>query len=369
MTTRRLTIITVAIVAVVVALNLLAGGLDRAVGGSQPTGPDGSSYAASAQGLAAYATLLTHFGHPIDRIRGPLDHASLDPRDTLVVLDPDVVTEDESAAMLEFVTAGGRLVIGGPSPYYLQRLRDTPPSWSPDSPTRFTQTAPELGDIGVVVTAGQGQFDDLHGRAPLVREGTHVLVTQEHVGDGLMIFVADASPFQNALLAQGGNSAMALDLAGPSDRPVAFAEGVHGYGAARGLDALPARWKWALLGLAVAVLLFVWSRARRLGPPDRPARELPPPRAEYVDALARTLERTPDRGAALEPVRQWARARVESRGGLRAGATDEEIDRVAEQLGCRDDERAALRAPATGDADVLALGRCVARMSGEGGQS
>ena len=62
-----------------------------------------------------------------------------------------------------------------------------------------------------------------------------------------------------------------------------FAEGVHGYGESRGIAAIPSRWKWALFALAAAALAFVWSRARRFGPPDRASRALPPARADGVE--------------------------------------------------------------------------------------
>ena len=61
---------------------------------------------------------------------------------------------------------------------------------------------------------------------------------------------------------------------------------MHGYGAARGLAGLPQRVQWALLGLLLAGLVALWSLGRRFGPPEDEERPLPPPRIEYVDALA-----------------------------------------------------------------------------------
>jgi hypothetical protein len=45
-------------------------------------------------------------------------------------------------------------------------------------------------------------------------------------------------------------------------------------------------------GLALAALVALWGLGRRLGPPEDAERPLPPPRAEFVDALAAALERT-----------------------------------------------------------------------------
>ena len=73
---RRVWIVIGAIVGVIVVLNLLATGLDRAVGGNEPSGVSGSSYTTGGDGLAAYASLLGRFGHPVTRSRGPIADAA-----------------------------------------------------------------------------------------------------------------------------------------------------------------------------------------------------------------------------------------------------------------------------------------------------
>jgi hypothetical protein len=111
-----------------------------------------------------------------------------------------------------------------------------------------------------------------------------------------VVVLANPSPLQNRGLADADNAKLALNLAGPAARPVAFLESVHGYAEATGLRALPASAKWALLGLLLSGVAFAWSRWRRLGPVERGEDdELPPPRAAYIDALAATLERAQGR--------------------------------------------------------------------------
>jgi hypothetical protein len=194
-----------------------------------------------------------------------------------------------------------------------------------------------------------------------VREGDSVLVSEADVGRGTMVFVADPSPFENSRIADADNAAVVVALAGDDGRPVFFAEGVHDYGASRGWRALPTSWKLALFGILLAALAFVWSRARRLGPPDRTARELAPPRAEYVDALAATLERTRDPGVALGTVQRHVREQVAARSGLRPDATDEDVDRAAAALGYSEAERHALLVPPATADDVVRLGRLATR--------
>jgi hypothetical protein len=197
----------------------------------------------------------------------------------------------------------------------------------------------------------------------VARDGGTTLATAERVGSGDVFFLADVSPLENGHLARADNAAFALGLVGDARRPVVFVEGVHGYGETRGLGALPDAWKVALAMLAFAAVVFAWSRGRRFGPPDRTARDLPPARAEYVRALAVTLERTHDPEHALAPMQQWARDRIARVSHLPPDAGAEQLDRAAIALGCSEAERGAIWHPAADDDAALALGRLVSRLS------
>src|SRR6185295_13823413 len=99
------------------------------------------------------------------------------------------------------VVNGGRLVIGGPYPYYFRALRDASPRWQPSGPTQWGQVGPSLAPIAQIVSAGRGHFSDIGATDVLVGDAHDALVTQSRVGKGTVVFVADASPFQNHLLA------------------------------------------------------------------------------------------------------------------------------------------------------------------------
>jgi hypothetical protein len=122
--------------------------------------------------------------------------------------------------------------------------------------------------------------------------------------------LADTSPLTNELLGTDDDAALGLALAGPAGRPVVFAESVHGYGRANGLSALPTGWRVALAGLLAAAIVLMLARGRRLGPPERADRLLPPARREHVDAVAATLRRTRKPDEAAEPLREALRARL-----------------------------------------------------------
>jgi hypothetical protein len=283
-----------------------------------------------------------------------------------MVLDPDVVTDNDAGVALQFVVNGGRLVIGGDDPNrYLSLLRDRPPHWTvvpPNEPGPYTDVQPPFTDVRAVTTNEAGSFDRPGTSSPVVGTASNALVTRERVGRGEMLFVADVSPLTNDLLATTDNAAFGLALAGADGQPVVFDEGVHGYGQSRGIAAIPTRWKLTLAGLALAGLVLVWARGRRLGPPEDTERALAPPRREYVDALAATLERTQDREKAIVPVRAAVHRHVARRAGLANDASYEEFARAAALVGLEEQEVRVVVHGAANDDDVVTAGRALARL-------
>jgi hypothetical protein len=176
--------------------------------------------------------------------------------------------------------------------------------------------------------------------------------------------VADASILSNAFLDRADNAAFAVAAAGPTDRPVVFAEYGHGYGHRRGVRALPAAWRRLLLVAALAVAVAMWARGKRLGPPDRDDTVRPPPRVAYVEALAATLVRTGNREEGVRPVRDEARALVLARAGLPPDAGDDEFRRAAAAVGLSPATVQALLQPVRNDDDVVAVGQARASLEG-----
>jgi hypothetical protein len=213
-----------------------------------PQGPAGSSYATSVNGAAAWASLLSRDGHPVSRLRTGLGTARLRRNDTLVVVQARTLGGARAAVRLRhFVASGGRLVLAGVS------------------------GAASRGVLGTTASAGRGR------------------VRLRRLGRGRIAVLRDARAVENSGLAQGGNALLALRLAGSHGRPVLFAEALHGYTAATGLAAFPARWWATIAGLALAAGAWALARGRRLGPPEATAPAPIPPRAAYVDAMARAI--------------------------------------------------------------------------------
>lgn len=284
----RLRRIVLAVGAVVATLAVLAF-VDRLV--PSPSGPPSSSYATERRGLAAWAELLRRQGHPVRRVRGGPEE--LRREETAVVLDPRDLLAADARRLAGLVRSGGRLIAGGEAPEAWLRFLAPDLEWAPD------------GDEVIrgrlrVVTAQGGHWRTLGRARSVVGDRRRSLVASQELGRGRLVLVADSSPLQNQLLAQADDAVLAVELAGPRGRPVAFLESVHGYGKASGLAALPTGWRWGLGLLALAALTWVLSQARRLGPPDVAVRELPPPRAAYVEAIALAMLRA-DRTVGQNP--------------------------------------------------------------------
>jgi hypothetical protein len=344
---------------------LAVSALQSVTGGSGPSGPPSSSYATTPEGLAAYADLLVHAGHPVTRLRDRI--ADVDPASTLVVADAPV-DKEETAALARFSAAGGRLVLaGGAGASAAGDVLSSRVGWEPVSSTTARAVLPttvgvgDLRGLGAVRTAGEGGFTDTGPALPVVAAGDRPVVAVASVGTGTVLLVSDPSPLQNRLLGTAGNAGLALQLAGDAGRPVIFSEAGHGYGRRSGVGALPRQWRWALLLGLLATLVWMWSRARRLGPPDADPDEPLPPRRAYVDALAATLLRTGDPAGAIEPVQTAARRRIGERAGLDPGA-DDEVRRAALQLGLSEHDADAIISPVRSHDDAIRAARALAKL-------
>ncbi|HEV8625665.1 MAG TPA: DUF4350 domain-containing protein [Acidimicrobiia bacterium] len=341
-------------------------------GGGQGGGSPSSSYSYRPDGASAWAELLNRFGRPVERLRGDLVPAVLDPAATVVVLDAPGLTDNETEALGGFVRQGGHLVAGGAgADTLLEAVVDEPPLLAEEGARNAspvgTPPAPEVEGVRTVRAGRLGSWEVAGGLRPILAGDLgRVIAVAGDSGSGRVVALADPSPVQNGFLAVEDNAAFALGLVGDPDRRVLFAEGAHGYGESEGLAALPRRWRLVLAGLGLAAGIWLYARSRRFGPPEDEARPLPPPRWAYVDAVAGTLARTRRPQEAAEPVRRRARELIARRAALPPDAGPDDLYQAAIRLGVPADEAAAaLGSPGpTEEATVLAAGRALARLTG-----
>jgi hypothetical protein len=303
--------------------------------GAGPQGPASSTYATSSPGLAAAAELLQRNAHRVTPLRRPLASAAVDPRATLLVLDPDALLRADGRRLLAFVRSGGRLVLGGVTPSsWLPAVMPNAPAWTDVAPRSYTAAGPLAALGGPVITAGAGAWTESGGLQVAIGApggGLPALALYQRLGRGELFLLADASPLQNRLLARGADAQLALFLAGPG-RPVFAAESVHGYGVSRGLGAVPGRWWLTLGGLAAAGLVWVLARGRRLGPPDVAPQRPAPARREYVEAMALLLRRSKREAEVAELLRARARHELRRRGATRTVSEDGGLLTAATEL-------------------------------------
>ena len=356
--------VVVAVAAAILGLNLLTAGVTVISGGSGPGGPTSSSYATGRDGLAAYAELLARHDHPVQQLRVSLDRVDLHPGTTLVIADPTGMTEAEGGALAAFVTAGGRLLVAGSGAEpVLAGIPDGGPEWGGgrvDSAGPLVPVA-EVAGVARVEASGAGSWRRAGGTLPVLGGPDGVLATVASVGAGRVVALADASPLQNRLLARADNAAFGLAAVGEG-RPVAFAEAHHGYERGTGLGAVPLRWRWALAGGFLAAIVWMWSRGRRLGPPDDVELVAPPARRDYVEAMAGALAKTRQPEVAVAPLQDRARRRLAARTGLPADAGEAELRQAAAHLALPPADVDALFRPCRTDDDIVAVGRAMAEL-------
>lgn len=349
---------TLGLLAIITGLNLVVVVIDALA--PTPGGRPSSSLATAPRGLAAWAELARDAGREVRALRRDPSRGGLPAGGTVVVLDAPGLPEEDLDALREFAEDGGHVVAGGRRGDLLAQglLDGDTPRWRRSGRKEPKALLPVAQTRGVtdVRTAGEGAWSEAAGALPVVGTRDDSLLLVARTGRGRVSLLADSSPLQNRLLGEADNAALALALAGTQE-PLAFLETPHGYGEARGLRALPQEVQWALVLLIAAALLFMAARGRRMGPPERLERPLPPPRAAYVESLANVLSRKPDVEALGERARMAALAR------LRADAPEAAVA-AALAAGVPEKEAAALARPVEGADAALAAGRALARLEG-----
>ena len=358
------------------SLNLLARGLDRAVGGNEPSGRRGSSYATQRRRASPRTRRCSRdYGHPVRRTaRRSSRRPPLDPGSTLFVTRTATRPRPRTTTTALLAVRGARRpardrrpadsvlpaptsatdppVVGGVR--RLPRLRRDRPAARhrpdrsrPPATARGRDPAPVASDGDRGAWRGAARPHERVGRRRDLLPRRRVAARERRT-----------SPTPTTPRSASRSPATPA-------RPVVFAEGVHGYGETRGLGAIPTRWKVALVrsrrrGARVRVVARPPLRTARPTGARRCRRRAPSTCARWRV----TLERTHDPAAALAPLGAAVRATaIAQRAGL-PRRRDRRSDRPR-----RDHARAAPTTrsrrcwhPPTDDDAVLALGRVVARV-------
>jgi hypothetical protein len=361
---------------IIAAVVVVAGALVRITSdlteGSSPVGPASSSFSPTSEGLAAYAELLSRYNHPVSQLMSPITAGSVAQGSTLVVAAPDSWTKSETQGVVSVIQSGGRVIVMGRPPAGLLESMfpyGNAPGWSQVALTTSTSTGTSQLVYGVrtVASSGPGSWATVGITTPLLVSGGVSLALFAQVGSGSVILLGSPAPLQDRLIGEADNAAFALDISGGVGAPVVFDEYDHGYGhSGGGYGGLPDYWKAAFVVALIAVLVWMWSASRRLGPPEDQERSLPPARVRYVDAMA-TLLSTAEPGelpSVAFPLQARARTELCKVAGVSVQSTDEVVAQAARSAGIDESLiRAALVAPASTD-EMVNAGRAVAELAG-----
>lgn len=383
-------LIAVIAVTVILLINLLMWGLGPDVVADDALG--GSSFSNSPTGMRGLALMYEQFGYEIAQRRSTFeDMSDLDPeRDVIFIACTFEKFENVEIENLKgWVQSGGRIVMIEPvrgdvsralvpgseyaHAYYVDIDRDdtclipiteeTPDIDYWGSPTMIS---PLLDDVTAVAAPGSLIFTRPGVGAPAMefRNGFAVMLVS-HSGQGEVV-VLSSNLFINASLASRDNAQLALNLASGSKR-VVFDEYHLGYRQSGGsILAMPVQWRWALLGLVLAILAYAWAKAPRRSAPAEEPPVLPRTRGEFIDALALSLERAGGSQTAVRILQDDLRTRMRRRLFMGGWITDQQI--VAASLGLGLDPAAvasALRPIPAEDQALLERAREITRLRRE----
>ncbi|MEU4835288.1 DUF4350 domain-containing protein [Streptosporangium sp. NPDC023615] len=323
-----------------VTVMMVAGALAAVLlGGQGQTGRPLDPADTSLSGGKGLARLVQARGVRVARVTSVAEAASLSDRagpagSTLLVSSGFPLTADEAERL---ATTPSDLLLAG----VRSRLRLLAPGVGPDGEARARSREPAC-DLPAAARAGSAHLGGVTltlptgavGCYPSARKPTLVSLT---AGNRTVTVTGDDDFMTNLRLAEDGNAALAMNLAGA--RPTLIwlttpESGPRAAGAPGFYDLVPDGVKWAVAQVLVAVLLLALWRGRRLGPVVAERLPVVVRAAETVEGRARLYRARRARDRAAAALRAGFVDRVTPRLGLPYGAgADAVVNAIAERTG------------------------------------
>ena len=240
---------------------------------------------------------------------------------TTALLLVDQMDDATRSAVAEWVNAGGTLVIADPQSPLTKPLRVAGSIGLLGGITPELHRncdLPALRDARTIKPSGGVVFRKSGTGVGCFTAGNDPFLVAVDRGRGTVVALGGASPFLNARLGQADNAALAVDLlAPPAVKRVAVLLPPRSGGGRTGLLGLiPRRVKLALWQLAIAFLVVVAWRARRLGRPVVESQPVAIPGSELVGAVGQLMQRARGRAQAAGLLRADVRRQLGERLGL-----------------------------------------------------
>ena len=283
-------------------------------------------------GAKALVVLLRELGAGVQVTDGAPESSA-----TTAVLLGDSLSEERRTAVVEWVRAGGTLLVADPSselaPPFARRqgVFSFDPEDDVDPSDCDEPALRSVRDLGEEVAALQRP----QGATGCLRQGDGYLVVVRPEGDGTVVSVGGAAPFVNRNLDEGDGAVLAATVLAPApdDAVVAFLDrGGVGGGDRSLLDLVDRRVKDGLWQLAIAFGVLVLWRARRFGRPVLEPQPVELAGNELVVAVGNLMQRARRRDQAAEMLRGDLRRTLAERLGL---PTDASVDAVAAAVTAR----------------------------------
>ncbi|MEV4242301.1 DUF4350 domain-containing protein [Streptosporangium canum] len=343
------------LVALIVVAGAVIGVLLGGSGGGRPLDPADTS----PSGGRALAQLLRAHGVQVTRVTSVAEAEAAGSGDrTLLLSDTSFLSEEEAGRLGAIPTD---LLVVGVQPY--QEL--ITPGVRAAKEARARSREPRC-ELRAATRAGSAYLGGSSLTAPsgatgcYPADGKPTLVS--YTDEGRTITVAGDGQFMSNLrLAEDGNAALAMNLAGarPALVWLVAPETVPQATGEQGLyDLIPGGVRWAVVQLAVVVLLLALWRGRRLGPVVAERLPVVVRAAETVEGRGRLYRARRARDRAAAALRTSFVDRVTPRLGLPSAAgPDAKVEAIAERTGqARHHVGAALYGPPPADeAGLVAL--------------
>lgn len=328
-----------------VGLVVAALGVAAVIGPDPSRGPALDPSSTSPDGAKAVVDTLRALGADVSVQSGAPDVS----RTTALVLD-DTMSDDDRAATSDWVASGGTLVLADPysplSPARMGALRQTGPL-TPDLDRGCSTAA--LREVGRVDTGSVVLLRGPIGSTACFATGDGAWLVIVPQGRGTVVVIGGPDAFTNARLGHADDAVLAAALLAPrpSDRVAVLGPSAPGRGTKTLADLVALRVRLALIQLAVAFVVVLAWRSRRLGRPVVEPQPVELAGSELVVAVGHLLQRARRRDRAAAILRHDLRRTLAMRLGLAADAdADQVADAAAAWSGI---ESARVRAGLVGD--------------------
>jgi len=333
-------------------------GIAAVIGPDPSRGPALDPSSTSPDGAKALVDTLRALGADVSVRSGAPDAT----RTTALILDDTMLGADRTATS-NWVGSGGTLVLADPysplSPAGVGELR-SPGPLTPDAERGCG--VPALRDVRRVDTGVTVSLRGPSGSTACFAGAGGAWLVIVPQGRGTVVVLGGPDALTNARLGRADNAVLAAALLTPRARERVMVLGPRppGSGTKTLSDLVAPRVRLALLQLAVAFVVVVAWRSRRLGRPVIETQPVELAGSELVAAVGHLLQRARGRDRAAAILRQDLRRTLATRLGLGVDATPDQVAEAAAAWSGIDSDRVRavlVGATPTDEAALVRLGQ------------